>query len=845
MSDQPSSVVSTGGSFVPPARTKSAAGGGATYAAPGRVDRSTPFELQKRAFKAPGGTSPVPKPGGSRAESVSPGADAAAAAAAEPPAPPTMERSVTPDEGSPTEAAPPRPVADAFEEADGIARVYAPRNFHHFRDLSGHVNNGKDLISTVLSDFIVTLWPDGVMEEAPTASSGGASSWSREDMFSDTARNKKFERKMQQQVMGILARLTPQNYDVMRKMLCELPIRQSTDEEIAMVVNTMYTKAVRPEDELYVELYAQLLTDLVKYTEEVGKRIRHAIIDQCQAQFQEPFELKDKDIFEEDGVTPIDATLLDRKMTVLKAKLRSNIKFLGYLFVFGMVNEKVINCVLYNLLYGHDHSTTGARSKRKPKEHELEMFVDLLRKVIQHLAQKTHQTYLPGYITTVRALVNSSSLSQRIRFMLADLVELSENGWVDTRRARKKTGPMTLDDLDRQQEANRLMNEQEVEKQIRANRTGAGRSMHAHGAMTVLKKEAAPLPRKDEVYGVMDSYKASKLPADIAAFFKPLPPRVRGEYIEHLVLRVVKVVKKEDERQLIGDFLSVLLGGNLINADDVANAMNGIIKTIVDEQLYDDNPKIFQCWANLVANTANSAPSLMAPDLHTALIRSLLSSSPKPSRTMIVETVRAITDVQAKFGQAPQQQLVRRFRLLPAVLSDDRSVTSPDDEGMEEDDPDVISEDDDLLSAFIKLTDGAALDPELKLFDFLCTSPTPQRIADFRSRHPDRADSTFSLKIFCAVFAYTRCDESFQELDRCKELLVQTLKGRHDLDSMVLMEVYLTHRELGKSPRNGFLRFADFIRNRLSPGIGREGLLEFKAWAEKHFPREKNDWLIK
>jgi hypothetical protein len=90
-----------------------------------------------------------------------------------------------------------------------------------------------------------------------------------------------------------MGKVTPEKYDLVKQELLKLPIRQSADDEVVEVVDTMYTKAVRPEEGPFAGLYAKLMADLVVScgVDSVGRTIRKAIIDRCQRQFEQPFKL--------------------------------------------------------------------------------------------------------------------------------------------------------------------------------------------------------------------------------------------------------------------------------------------------------------------------------------------------------------------------------------------------------------------------------------------------------------------------------------------------------------------------------------------------------------------------
>mmetsp|Transcript_26943 Transcript_26943/g.83390 ORF Transcript_26943/g.83390 Transcript_26943/m.83390 type:complete len:918 (-) Transcript_26943:299-3052(-) len=243
-------------------------------------------------------------------------------------------------------------------------------------------------------------------------------------------------RKLSDVVRRILGRVTPQNYDAVKKELFDVPIRQSTDEEITDVANLLHTKAVHAENELTIKLYATVIADLVKHAgvQNDGKAIRKAVIDQCQQHFEKPPRLAADDELEDaDGTDPLPPEEIDRNSAQLKAAFHANVMFLGHLFLAGVVHEKVVVFVLFRLQHGHPREETTAE-EYCPEECELEMFADLLRTVVTSLSRKTHTDYIAAYMKRVEALVPKLS-GDRTKRMLQDLQELYKNEWVETRRA--------------------------------------------------------------------------------------------------------------------------------------------------------------------------------------------------------------------------------------------------------------------------------------------------------------------------------------------------------------------------------------------------------------------------
>jgi hypothetical protein len=233
-------------------------------------------------------------------------------------------------------------------------------------------------------------------------------------------------------VVALLPSITPQNYDELRELLVEVltcdPMAaadERSDETIAVIADTMFVNALR--DEHRADLYAQLLRDL---DTELGKSVSGAVIRQCQAQFEH--------VRDADGSTPVAPTLVQSDM--FAAKQRANVSFLGSLYLASVVTERLVLCVLHDLLYADNRSTAGSlagssASDRMPTEHELELFAVLLKKVFCRLTREIQQTYLPGYLRTMRELSDSATPSLAMRSLIAFV----ENGWAVPARVTPRT----------------------------------------------------------------------------------------------------------------------------------------------------------------------------------------------------------------------------------------------------------------------------------------------------------------------------------------------------------------------------------------------------------------------
>ena len=124
-------------------------------------------------------------------------------------------------------------------------------------------------------------------------------------------------------------------------------------------------------------------------------------------------------------------------------------------------------------------------------------------------------------------------------------------------------------------------------------------------------------------------------------------------------------------------------------------------------------------------------------------------------------------------------------------------------------------DDDDLLQ---QLMEAGPLreDVELKFFGALYEGLSGAKLMDVVKRHPNKGESLFVLKLTCAIFTFCRCDETGEELERCKDVMqIAFSKNTRELESNVLLEALLTWRELDKVPAASYEQFCDFCAKQL------------------------------
>jgi hypothetical protein len=246
------------------------------------------------------------------------------------------------------------------------------------------------------------------------------SSASRYRVLKDIPRSDKLIR----QLNSILNKLTPEKFDILVDQVLLLDI--SNAALLRDCVHAVFEKALAEPNfsPVYAEFCVKLSIRLPSFNDQPDdpaqlQSFKRLLLNQCQAEFeQEEEDSNDNELSPEE--------LIDR---TLKRKRRTlgTIRFIGELFIRGLLASSIMkNCIV--LLLGDVNN---------PIEEDSEVLCKLLSTVGEKLQNnKANQQFLDETFNNLNSLKTSSgALSSRIRFMLQDVVELRERGWVQRIKA--------------------------------------------------------------------------------------------------------------------------------------------------------------------------------------------------------------------------------------------------------------------------------------------------------------------------------------------------------------------------------------------------------------------------
>lgn len=258
-----------------------------------------------------------------------------------------------------------------------------------------------------------------------------------QDVLSQENRNDLIFRK----VRGILNKLTPENFKKLSDDLLGTELNSSVI--LKGVILLIFDKAL--DEPKYSSMYAQLCKRLSKEAPnfEPGDQpctFRLLLLNKCKAEFENRSQASEA--FEQQHGLGLSTPEDEERRQLAKRKMLGNIKFIGELAKLEILSESILHKCIQQLLVDKRRRGDTAQDMSE----DLECLCQILRTCGRILDTDKGQKLMGQYFERMKVLAENMDLPPRIRFMLKDVIELRNDGWVP-RKATTVEGPMPINQI--------------------------------------------------------------------------------------------------------------------------------------------------------------------------------------------------------------------------------------------------------------------------------------------------------------------------------------------------------------------------------------------------------------
>lgn len=290
------------------------------------------------------------------------------------------------------------------------------------------------------------------------------------------------ESEVERKVNSLLNKLTLEMFDDITDDILKL-IDQSKWEDdaktVKQVISLTFSKAC--DEPYWSSMYAQLCAKMVtKISDDISEKdaqgkkhfggdlARRLLLTTCQKEYEKGWSDK---VPLDTGDAPLEM-MSEEYYILAKAKRRGLglVKFIGQLYLLGMLTDKVIISCLSGL----------SKNVEDPSEDSLESLAELLQAIgLKFSEVERNRGLLQMVFENIQKILDNVKLSSRIKFKLMDLQDLKKANW---KSKKGDEGPKTIKEIHDDAEIKKLEEEKLAMERRRKNKPLDSRSNSSRGS---------------------------------------------------------------------------------------------------------------------------------------------------------------------------------------------------------------------------------------------------------------------------------------------------------------------------------------------------------------------------